>query len=233
MKYYTIYVITNKINGKKYIGKHETTNLEDKYLGSGLRLINAINKYGKENFEKQILFIFDNEEEMNNKEKELITEDIVMSNMYYNISYGGYGGITVLKSDHPLYDQTRNKIKQTQKNKSEFLSLTAKENHKLKKIGMYGKTQSDKQKKAVSDSAKTRIRSEEERNKIRESYFNTISQPGYIHPHKGKPRSEEVKQAIREKKKNEPKKQCIYCGIITNPGNIARHHNERCKNKNV
>jgi len=56
--FYTIYKITNKINGKIYIGKHQTLNLD-----------RAIQKYGVENFSKDILFIFDNADEMNSKEK--------------------------------------------------------------------------------------------------------------------------------------------------------------------
>jgi len=56
MKLYYIYLTTNLINNKKYIGKH-FGELEDGYLGSGLLLQRAIEKYGKENFSKQILYI--------------------------------------------------------------------------------------------------------------------------------------------------------------------------------
>lgn len=52
-KYHLIYKTTNLLNGKIYIGKHTTTNKEDNYLGSGIKLINAIKKYGRENFKKR------------------------------------------------------------------------------------------------------------------------------------------------------------------------------------
>jgi hypothetical protein len=52
MKHY-IYKTTNLINGKIYIGKRSHENPEkDRYLGSGRVLIQAIKKYGRENFKK-------------------------------------------------------------------------------------------------------------------------------------------------------------------------------------
>lgn len=89
---YIIYKITNTINNKFYIGKHQTNNINDSYMGSGIAIAKAIKKYGKENFIKEILFVFDNEQDMNKKEKELITEELVSDPNCYNIGVGGEGG---------------------------------------------------------------------------------------------------------------------------------------------
>ena len=90
--FYTIYQTTNKLNGKFYVGKHKTNNLDDGYLGSGLLLWRAIFKYGPENFEKKILFFLNSEDEMNAKEKEIVNEEFVAREDTYNLKIGGEGG---------------------------------------------------------------------------------------------------------------------------------------------
>ena len=89
---YTIYKVTNTINNKIYIGKHQTENPDDGYYGSGVALKNSIRKHGKSNFTKEVLHIFDSEEEMNKMEKELITEEFVSRTDTYNMGVGGEGG---------------------------------------------------------------------------------------------------------------------------------------------
>lgn len=113
--YHTIYLITNKINNKKYLGKHSTTDLYDSYMGSGKLIRFAIDKYGIENFEKEILFVFNNKEDMENKEKELVSETVIQGNEFYNLAPGGQGG-DMLK----FADEERRKIK------SERISLKIK-----------------------------------------------------------------------------------------------------------
>lgn len=90
--FYTIYRTTNNVDGKVYIGKHQTLDLDDEYLGSGKLLKRALQKHGRENFSKEILHVFDNEEEMNAKEAELITEEFCSLDTNYNLCRGGKGG---------------------------------------------------------------------------------------------------------------------------------------------
>lgn len=90
--YYIIYKTTHITTKKFYIGKHVTTDINDSYLGSGLFLKRAIKKYGRQDFYKEILFIFDTKEEMNQKERELVTEEFCQREDTYNFAIGGQGG---------------------------------------------------------------------------------------------------------------------------------------------
>jgi len=55
-KFHFVYITTNMITDKQYVGDHSCDVLEnDRYLGSGAYIKNAIKKYGKENFKREIL----------------------------------------------------------------------------------------------------------------------------------------------------------------------------------
>ena len=88
-----IYKITNKVNGKIYIGQ-TIKMLEERWIGHcknkrGKLLYRAIKKYKKESFTKEELFQCDSKEELNNLEQICISyyESLVPNG--YNISIGG------------------------------------------------------------------------------------------------------------------------------------------------
>ncbi len=89
--FYTVYKITNLINSKIYIGVHKTDNLNDRYMGSGNNIIRAIKKYGKENFKKEYLAIFENEIDMFKMESMLVNDEFIKNEYSYNIKNGGLG----------------------------------------------------------------------------------------------------------------------------------------------
>lgn len=100
--YGIIYVIVNKINKKKYIG--QTTQKLNKrspwfekslliIYRHNLHLINSVNKYGFENFERKILDFTQNQEELNKKEVYYIRKyNTLDPNFGYNIKEGGSNG---------------------------------------------------------------------------------------------------------------------------------------------
>lgn len=67
-------------------------------MGSGKYLNRAYQKYGLENFSKEILFIFDNANEMYAKEAEIVNEHFLTEENTYNLKRGGFGGFDYINS---------------------------------------------------------------------------------------------------------------------------------------
>lgn len=88
-KIFYIYKITNIQNGKYYIGAHETTNFNDDYMGSGKLLKQAIDKYGIENFKKEILHICKDRKDLYFQESIYVDQKCVEDSYSYNMTLGG------------------------------------------------------------------------------------------------------------------------------------------------
>lgn len=98
---FIVYETINKTNNKRYIGVHKCDDYDDFYLGSGNLIKQAVQKYGKDNFYRHILFVFDNAQDAFAKEAELVTDEIVDSSKYYNIALGGSGNVPgTVNNDH-------------------------------------------------------------------------------------------------------------------------------------
>lgn len=160
--FYTVYKITNTLNDRFYIGMHKTDNLDDGYMGSGKLIRLAIEKYGLDKFKKEILHVFDNEEDMKNKERELV----VLSEKSYNLCDGGMGGFGYInRSNIPKFagkshtQSTKDKISDRLKGNKNTFGRPLTEEHK-KKIGiamsqtLKGQTKTEEHKKKISEAIK-------------------------------------------------------------------------------
>ncbi|WP_374381901.1 GIY-YIG nuclease family protein [Dongia sp.] len=105
--FYTVYKTTNLLTGHIYIGIHVTQYPFDEYLGSGKRLKEAIEQYGRQHFSKEVLFIYDNPDDMHDKEEELVDEKFLRRKLIYNLSLGGGNRYTRLPWEPPLPAGTR------------------------------------------------------------------------------------------------------------------------------
>jgi hypothetical protein len=120
-----IYKTTNLVNGKIYIGKHSKS--DDIYLGSGKLLIMAIEKYGRENFIREII---DQSEDINElNEKEIYWIDKYNSrdrSIGYNIANGGQGGDVRLYMSDEQYLNYCQSISISKKGKTKGIPLSEK-----------------------------------------------------------------------------------------------------------
>lgn len=161
--YYLIYKTTNIINNKIYIGKHKTKSLNDGYVGSGKLLSCAIQKYGIENFIVEILYFCKSEEELNIKEKELVTEEFCLREDTYNLCVGGQGGFSYINRNNIRGMLGKKQSKKQREAASNFMIRNNSNRARHKEIsskggknssGMLGKQHSEKTKEKLSLSKK-------------------------------------------------------------------------------
>lgn len=87
-----IYITTNLINDRKYIGQHKCEIFDINYKGSGKILKQAFIKYGIDNFKCEILKECDSKKELDESERYFIEYyDAVNSDEFYNLVPGGNG----------------------------------------------------------------------------------------------------------------------------------------------
>jgi group I intron endonuclease len=115
MKLYYGYKTTCILNNKFYYGVHKSNIFDHKYLGSGKRLQCAIKAHGRENFHKEIVFVFADKDEAYAWEAATVTQDFINLNpSCYNLKPGGSGGCGFGKQS-PMYgkrhsEETRKKM---------------------------------------------------------------------------------------------------------------------------
>jgi len=177
---YTLYEITNLINGMIYRGVHRAKNHNDSYLGSGKYLNNAIEKYGKDKFKKEILFIFKYKKWAYLAERLIVNEEFVARKDTYNLKVGGFGGWS---KEANIAATIRRKW--LRENDPEYVV------RRSKKISdaQLGSKRNEEAKKCMSEAQRGRVVSEETRKNMSKVQL-------------GKHHSEETKKKISKTMKN-------------------------------
>jgi len=174
MPYGYVYITTNTINNKIYIGQHKSDTFDKHYYGSGLLINESIKKYGIENFKCEILEWCNSFEELNEKEIYWIAKyDAMNLDIGYNLNKGGTGGdiFNQLPKERQLEYIERWKLV---KEKNGTLHLAPKsvghkhsdETKKLLSKLHKGKHHSEETKVKIGKSLKGRVVSEETKQKI-------------------------------------------------------------------
>jgi group I intron endonuclease len=155
-----LYKITNNFNNHYYIGRRAFKGndpLKDPYMGSGTRIKAAIQKYGLENFKKEIVNIFNSEQDLINAEASFITEEMLSDPSCYNLAKGGKGGYTYYAErvfTHTI--ETKQKISSANKGRKRPDSRET-----LLRLGInkwwQGKTRCESDKQAKSVAAKKSV----------------------------------------------------------------------------
>jgi len=167
-----IYLTINMINGKKYIGQRIFKINWQWYVGSGTVLKQAIKKYGRNNFSREIIAIAYSKDELNKLEIDIIkNHNAVESNDYYNISHGGGSPAGVHRSE-----ETKRKIGEASKGRGKGGKLSDEHKYKIGstlKLGASNKVKlSDQQLIEIREKYSTGNYSQR---KLAKEYF--VSQP--------------------------------------------------------
>lgn len=132
-----IYKTTCNVTGRWYIGMHSTNNMEDGYMGSGKRLRYSIRKYGKHNHTKEILEFCETREALANREREIVTNELINENLCMNLNTGGEGGRGFTE------EEMRKGVKAAQEKLAELRKNPEWESRRLERISKTVKYQYD------------------------------------------------------------------------------------------
>lgn len=85
-----IYLTTNLINNKIYVGQHKAVTFDTSYYGSGKLITRVIEKYGIKNFKCEMLKECFSQEELDKEEKQYISQlNCKNPKIGYNLADGG------------------------------------------------------------------------------------------------------------------------------------------------
>jgi hypothetical protein len=79
---------------------HSSSNVNDGYLGSGRRIKAEVQKYGRQNFKREILEILPTRELLKLRESQIVTDELLRDPLCLNLKNGGEGGGKFWSEEH-------------------------------------------------------------------------------------------------------------------------------------
>jgi hypothetical protein len=170
MTYYYIYKITllkGRLKNHYYYGQHRTKRLQDKYIGSGIKIKDYFKKYKAiegETYIKEIIKFCNNIEELNKAEYEIIGDKYETDKMCLNLKAGG--------CQAELSSESRNKMREKANKKWEDPEF-----HKIYSNAAKKRYEDPEERMKVSQSQKKRYEDPEERRKNKEAQKKSWDNP--------------------------------------------------------
>jgi group I intron endonuclease len=233
-----VYLTTNLINGKQYIGDHtenEKTRKKKYYIGSGNYFSKAVKRYGDKNFFKEIIEWFSTKEEAFSAQEKYILKFNTLIPNGYNISPKGGFGVP------GSYHNNETKIKISQSNMGKCCNLGNKFN--------LGNKHSEETKEKIRQAHKGKKQSKEHIEKRFKNFYREYKL-GSENPLYGTHHSKETKEKIslslkgkkysikhknnisksaKKIKRRKILKECPYCHKILDHLNFGKYHGIKCK----
>lgn len=191
-RYGYVYITTNLVNGKKYIGAHKSSKFDESYKGSGKLLKRAIDKCGWDSFKTEILIWCSSKEELFSTEYKVIEHlHCVEDPSYYNVMPGGFGGDNKSTLTEEDYQKYIDKVSQSKQGRPR----TDKEMKHLEflhqsRIGTHH-SEDSKNKSSLSNAGQTRSSTARKNMSLHHADFS-----GSKNPFHGRTHSEESKKLI-------------------------------------
>lgn len=229
--FHYIYKTSDK-NGKYYIGRHSTHNLDDGYIGSGV----WVRKYRNKKLLKKVIIEFcDSFDDLLLKEQKHISENIDdPNNMNFNNSAVG-AAIGNLNISHR--ESVKSKLRERmimnnpmKKGHSEETKNKIRNAVTGNKNPFYGKNHTEETKEKISNANMGKIWNDEQRknlSEVRKKQFDG-KRPSYLicTSH-----TKETKEKIKNSAINRKKISCPHCHKSIAPHVAKRWHFDNCKKR--
>lgn len=233
-----LYETRNLKTGKIYVGVHNG-DPNDSYLGSGVLLTRAIKKYGKQEFSRIILEVFDNEEDAYLRERQIVNEQFIARDDTYNVMLGGVGGwkhVDLRGDKNPMRRAevakkvaegvSRSYTPERRKQNADRMRLLV---TSLEIPPRLGKKLTDQQKLKIS--VKNRGKEPYNKGKTLGPESAEIREKKRAAARRRIEAGFDMGSLGRGKTYNMKQKVCPHCGKIGSGGNMTRFHYDNCKHR--